>query len=193
MLISQSGGKSLFFEKYLSGLPDIRGNQATQVEFKGYRVEIRISRLFSSNKVLILKTDDIIEIALNKDVYRHVGHTAAGAIVGSALAGGIGLIAGAAMGGQRRTKNQLYLIVRYNNALCDIVFASDKDTHKLYFEFKKLMSRQTIATDESEKNSLQSIPEISVADEIEKLYALVEKGILTHEEFDIQKKKLLGL
>jgi hypothetical protein len=34
---------------------------------------------------------------------------------------------------------------------------------------------------------------MSVADEIEKLAGLLEKGILTQEEFDAKKKQLLGL
>ena len=34
---------------------------------------------------------------------------------------------------------------------------------------------------------------VSVADEIEKLWALVEKGIITQDEFDTKKKQLLGI
>jgi Short C-terminal domain len=36
-------------------------------------------------------------------------------------------------------------------------------------------------------------PPISVADELEKLATLKEKGILNADEFDAQKRKLLGL
>ena len=38
-----------------------------------------------------------------------------------------------------------------------------------------------------------SAPPLSVADEIEKLASLLERGILTQEEFDAKKKQLLGL
>lgn len=36
-------------------------------------------------------------------------------------------------------------------------------------------------------------PAVDVASQLEKLAALMEKGILTKEEFDAQKKKLLGM
>lgn len=39
----------------------------------------------------------------------------------------------------------------------------------------------------------QTAPPLSAADEIEKLASLLERGILTQEEFDAKKKQLLGL
>lgn len=39
----------------------------------------------------------------------------------------------------------------------------------------------------------QPAPSLSAADEIEKLASLLERGILTQEEFDAKKKQLLGL
>ena len=43
------------------------------------------------------------------------------------------------------------------------------------------------------RSTRQGMPPLSVADELEKLAGLVEKGILTQSEFDAQKNQLLGV
>ena len=53
------------------------------------------------------------------------------------------------------------------------------------------------STDEAKTSAATSTPEASqtgsAADEIEKLAGLLERGVLTQEEFDAKKKELLGL
>ena len=53
------------------------------------------------------------------------------------------------------------------------------------------------STDEAKTSAAASTPEASqpgsAADEIEKLAGLLERGVLTQEEFDAKKKELLGL
>lgn len=56
------------------------------------------------------KSKDVAEvIPIDSEVYRSTGGAAAGAIIGGLLTGGIGLIAGAAIGG-RRKKEASYLV-----------------------------------------------------------------------------------
>ena len=77
---------------------------------------------------------------------------------------------------------------------CDVVITPSKNIPVIYSEFKKLMSIQT-KKPEQIKTAEQTYPEsrsqIDVASELEKLHGLVQKGILTQEEFEAQKKKML--
>jgi hypothetical protein len=71
------------------------------------------------------KCDDLNFIKFNKsqfiwknlkwkqkeEVYRNGGKAAAGALLGGALLGGAGLIAGAAIGGKRKTKKHKYAVI----------------------------------------------------------------------------------
>lgn len=47
-----------------------------------------------------------------------------------------------------------------------------------------------LLNDEEDNNSR---PSVNVADEIKKFKELLDLGAITQEEFDMQKKKLLGL
>ncbi len=46
--------------------------------------------------------------------------------------------------------------------------------------------------EEAQKDYIRSIANVSTADELERLAALKEKGVLTDEEFSSQKAKILG-
>ena len=46
---------------------------------------------------------------------------------------------------------------------------------------------------QQKKDSVSSIASISVADELQKFKELLDKGIITQEEFDTKKKELLGI
>lgn len=59
----------------------------------------------------------------------------------------------------------------------------------------KMQERRQAAMSEFEdarREYVRSVAHISVADEIEKLAALKEKGAITEEEFSAQKSKILG-
>ncbi len=57
----------------------------------------------------------------------------------------------------------------------------------------KVISTAKQANVASQSQTAQSTIQDSVADELSKLAALKEKGILTDEEFATKKKQLLGL
>ena len=52
---------------------------------------------------------------------------------------------------------------------------------------------QQIVTEEHAPVAPEPASPLFVADEIEKLASLLERGILTQEEFDAKKRQLLGL
>ena len=80
--------------------------------------------------------------------------------------------------------------------------ASVDDSLRFYGAYrlvKEARSRFPKAKDSPKENESEEVatsssaPPLSAADEIEKLASLLERGILTQEEFDAKKKQLLGL
>ncbi|WP_163409758.1 SHOCT domain-containing protein [Flavobacterium ajazii] len=139
----------------------------------------------------IIKPDDIIEVGLNQESYRSAGKAVTGAIIGGILTGGIGLLAGAAIGGKRRKENQLTLIVNNNGNECDIFIKQSKNIPNLYSELKRLLSKQTTKPISVELESSNNETKSDLANDLEKLHSLLEKGILTQEEFNEQKRRML--
>ncbi len=64
-----------------------------------------------------------------------------------------------------------------------------KNIEKIIAETSKILSTLPPEAQTKEETKTSS----SVADEIQKMKSLLDSGVLTQEEFDIQKKKLLGL
>ena len=77
----------------------------TGLGFTGVKIKISIGwKTIKYTQKQFAKVEEI-----DSDVFRSAGKAAVGTIVGGALLGGVGLIAGAAMGGKRR-KTANYLI-----------------------------------------------------------------------------------
>ncbi|WP_269233831.1 SHOCT domain-containing protein [Flavobacterium flavigenum] len=180
-----------FSEKYEMGFPDISsGEKPVIIQFRENEVEFKILTGFTSVKKII-KPDDIIEVGLNQESYRSAGKAVTGAVIGGILTGGIGLLAGAAIGGKRRKENQLTLIVNNNGNECDIFLKQSKDIPKIYSELKRLLSKQTAKPISKESENSNNETKSNLAEDLEKLHNLLEKGILTQEEFNEQKRKML--
>jgi hypothetical protein len=175
--------------KYEGGIPDFNPAPGT-IQFKEDYAELKLMVGFSRETITI-KPDDIIEIGLNQDTFRSAGKAAAGAIVGGLLTGGIGLIAGAAIGGKRRKENQLHLIIKYMKTDCEVLIAPNNNTLYIYSGLKALAKQQTsnitLQTQETNNHENDAIAEI------ERLHELLQKGILTQEEFNTKKKQLLRI
>jgi hypothetical protein len=134
----------LFNEKYEYGFPGIKGPAPVSIHFKDGMVEFKvITRQGLSYQKVNLFPDDLIEVSLNQESYRSAGSAATGAIIGGLLTGGVGLIAGAAIGGQRRKENHLHLLVKYANSECEIALTPSKGIPKIFAELKKMISNQT--------------------------------------------------
>ena len=175
--------------KYEGGLPNFKPAPGS-IQFKDDHAELKIM-VFFSRKTIVINPDDIVEVGLNQETFRSAGKAAAGAIVGGLLTGGIGLIAGAAMGGKRRKENHLHLVIKYMNKECEVLISPNNDIPKIYAGLKTLVAKQTVRP--VIENASNDKTQVDVTIEIEKMYDLLQKGILTQEEFDKKKKLLLGI
>ncbi len=124
-----------FKQTYELGFPDVKGPKKVYITFHSDEVEFEFSGLFS-DKTITIPSEDIIYVKLGQESYHSVGKTVGGAVIGTVLSGGLGLIVGAALGGKRRKENRLCLVVNYMGVDCDIFLEPDKNTQKVYMAFK---------------------------------------------------------
>lgn len=146
--------------------------------------------------------------------------TVGGALLGGALAGGAGMVVGGLSGDSKQKKKVSKVSVKIKlrdystpSIMIECFDAHEltgyneiKTTDNLYGHFYKdeLQNAQKIAdyvsviideVDRQEKQSQVARPisaeGVSVADELKKLASLKEQGILSEEEFQVQKEKLL--
>lgn len=84
---------------------------------------------------------DISEVhEIDEEAFRSAGRAAAGAIIGGVLTGGIGLLAGAAIGGRRR-RNATY-VVRFNDGN---FVAFEEKAKKIQAALSKITEREKIS------------------------------------------------
>jgi hypothetical protein len=98
---------------------------------------------FGKKCEIIIDPKDIIDVSVDQERYRSGGKAAAGAIIGGVLTGGLGLLAGAAIGGRRRKEHRLNLVVRYKGVVCQIFFGASWSTQRAYMKFKEIASRNS--------------------------------------------------
>jgi hypothetical protein len=111
------------------------------------------------------------------------------AIVGGAIAGPVGAIVGASTAATEETISDgtKFLIVHLNG------FGESQKIRMFYNLYIENFVKQKITENGGDQNDLQPTNEtISVADELLKFKSLLDSGVITEEEFDAQKKKLLG-
>lgn len=145
------------------------------------------------------------EIVARKSTIR----TITGAIIGEAIGGQGGMIVGS-LSGNSHSKAitnliELKLVVKDIESPTHkiIIYNNDKDNYEqLSSEAEKWNARINLIIEQidleyaSQKGEAETTPNDgnqSLADELAKLHELKQKGILTEEEFNAQKKKLLGL
>jgi hypothetical protein len=185
-------GTIIFTEKYEGGLPNIKAPKDLQIIFKGNQMTIATLDLFGK-KTLNFSPEQVLEVGLDQQKFRSAGKTVAGAVIGGFLTGGIGLLAGAAMGAKRRVENNLQLAVKYEGKDYEVHFLASKKTQELYNELVSFSSKAVRAepiTPEVIETPVE--PENDIVSELERLHGLIQKGILTQEEFEMQKRKLLS-
>lgn len=85
---------------------------------------------------------DIADVhAVSEETFRHGGKAVAGAVIGGVLTGGIGLLAGAAIGGRRR-KEGIY-IVTFTDGHHIVIETHNK---KLLAIFQPILMRKEVAS-----------------------------------------------
>jgi hypothetical protein len=173
----------------------------------------------SSHKVL--NYTDIIDVSYeengNQLFTKSTGRTVGGAIVGGMLMGGAGAVVGGLSGNSKQNKEiksmNVKILLRnsdqttytlYFKESSGVLKTKEENDRKLYEKFFKNANRAkdllSIIIDEGKRSVPQVVPVLaqptvsqtpSVADELTKLAKLKADGILTEEEFQAQKAKLL--
>lgn len=151
---------------------------------------------------------------------KSAGRTVGGAIVGGVLMGGAGAVVGGLSGGSKQNKEiknmDIKILLRSTSRTTCVLYFKDVDRvlktkdetdRKLYETYVKNANQAkdilSIIIDNAKQSSvpiaqLVAQPVVapsssSVADELAKLANLKADGILTEEEFQAQKSKLLGM
>lgn len=185
-----------------------------------FKVLVIISPLISSHK--ILNYSDVINVTYEEDgntlFSKSMARTVGGALIGGALIGGAGAIVGGLSGDTSQNKKvqsmNIKILVRSTttpsvnlpiNLKGETFNTKDEKSRKTYSDrikeanaIKDLIS--VIIDNSSQQTAVvptpQKIedhkPKTGVADELVKLAQLRDSGILSEEEFQEQKKKLLS-
>lgn len=119
---------------YLGGHPDLQGPVNVGVAAK----EDAICLYRGTNPVVKISKADIINVSLDKASKRSLGKAAAGAIVGGVLTGGLGLLAGAALGGRKKDDSVIVITIKYGLATVDVLLGGD-NVSKKYGQFVALL------------------------------------------------------
>lgn len=173
------------------------------------------------NQERIVAYDDIISVEVIEDntvvASKSTMRTVGGAVVGGAIAGGAGAVVGGLSGNTNMKKivKMVQVKLRLRDIANPTLFINCFDYKTmtggqevktggmLWFIYEQgLKDAQSIAdlisiiiddVDRKQKTSQQINNSNSIADELAKLADLKNKGIITEEEFNIQKSKLLNL
>lgn len=119
---------------YLGGHPELKGPLNVGVISKDN--SICICR--GTNVILSISKSDIVNMTIERASKRSLGKAAIGAAIGGVLTGGIGAIAGAAIGGRKKDDSVIVLTVKYGPANVDLFFGGD-DVSKKYGQFTALL------------------------------------------------------
>lgn len=162
----------------------------------------------------VLKYSDIVSITYEengKDIYNK---SLGGAVVGGLLFGGVGAIVGSNVSQTTSNKQIKYMSIKilvkstsaptiildiYKEGKDGDLIDTKQDVYKRIYErlmgevtgIKDIFSIIIDIVDKKEVGAAQSSSTISVADELSKLASLRSSGILSDEEFNQQKAKLL--
>lgn len=164
----------------------------------------KLWKLYAYN--IIFKYEDIISYELIEDGECITKGGLGGAVVGGALFGGAGVIAGSILGKKKQkkeinefrikiiTRNEFYQVVFINFLIAGPV-KSGSLVHKGYkATADRIISELTVIADIlSNTNSVSDNASISEADQIIKFKQLYDEGIITEEEFKAKKRQLLGI
>lgn len=126
-----------------------------------------------------------------------VGEAGSAAVTGAVLFGVAGAIAGASM-----KKSIIRIVLQTTDIEEPIVnleilptptATNNKVFTRCYDAANKIYGQLKAIADQNTNSAPQTATSMSVADELAKLKNLLDQGILTQEEFDTQKKRLLGM
>lgn len=159
--------------------------------------------IFSPGKTQIFKRSDIRSFEVIKDGEKSEKFGLGGAAVGGLILGPIGLLGGFLLKKKKNDINDLRVRIYTSGdqAIYDIVLINSKiKANSMIAKTANLSLQQIVeflqkVIMELEEETKEQVPQtstISIADELLKLKSLLDDGIVTQDEFDVQKSKLLG-
>lgn len=167
---------------YCGGIPgaDKTGDYVVSLRKEGIRVDFG---MFKSKYTIPYENITNVSIKTDEQISKDV-------TIGRLLLLGV-----FAFGAKKKTKNTTnYLVIDYSeNGVSTSAIFTGKDVPSFHASLLKM--QQALYKKNGGKNETVSIQN-SINDpysEIEKLHDLMEKGIISKEEFDEKKKQLLGL
>lgn len=117
--------------KYLIGYPG--WNSKMDVKIKIMKGTVRIYQPFSGKDVVI-DAKNIVDVSFDAKSKRSGARAATGALIGGVLTGGIGLLAGAAIGASAKDKSELNLFFNENGIERQMLLLTKGDTNAIYNE-----------------------------------------------------------
>lgn len=120
--------------RLVSGHPSIYANADVNLTVHNGGLEIEYRESLWKTSTVIIHYSDITSLQTDEQKERSLGKAATGAIIGGVLTGGIGLIAGAAIGGRLKDNSNLYVGYILNGAAFVLTFKSGKKTPMIYNE-----------------------------------------------------------
>ncbi|MGN0236761.1 MAG: hypothetical protein ACI4AK_01535 [Lepagella sp.] len=112
---------------YLGGYPEWSEPGNVNFRIKDSRIILR-----KGSERCEIDKEQIVAISTERSGQRSVGKTAAGAIVGGVLTGGIGLIVGGALGARKKDTSELFVTYNYNGVELTLHLKPGKNTDKVY-------------------------------------------------------------
>lgn len=162
--------------------------------------------LIATDKQNVYGFDNIVNVEIAVDGNSVASPSLGGAIVGGVLFGG----AGAIVGSSNKTinkkiqnislkvfvddlKNPFHKLDFYSGIAVDpsspVIVSTLKEINEWYSRFLNIIEKKKTLSASTNSNGGNG----SVADEIAKLSSLLKDGVISQDEFDAAKKKLLGL
>jgi len=120
-----------FQVKYLGGHPEIAKPGDITISINKTSKYLELKAGIFSDKIKVFARE-IVDISFEEKHKRSAGGALKGAIIGGVLTGGLGFLAGAALGGKRKDDSTIYLTINYNNREFDIILKAGKRTDDLY-------------------------------------------------------------
>ncbi|WP_372750819.1 hypothetical protein [Labilibaculum sp.] len=128
--------------EYLGGHPDLTNPGKIYLtvvkEHKNILLEER--GFLTTNKKMLIDTEEIVAIDLDEKSDRSAGKAVAGAVIGGVLTGGVGLLLGGALGGKKKNHSNIYITIDYDGINFQVMLKTGKWTNMIYAEICGLFS-----------------------------------------------------
>ncbi len=131
--------------KYLGGHPAISGTGDISVTIDKRKRLLKLQKgIF--NKKQVINGIEIMSVRVDEKHHRSLGKGAAGAIIGGVLTGGIGVVAGGAIGGRRREGSNVYISINKGGRVYEIVLKAGKKAYKIYSDVNTIITTSIEST-----------------------------------------------